>query len=276
MDTSGTESEFLSFIYGHGYDFKERPLIIRRIDVPAALPLAEDLRDVAVENIELLGTTVEGVIRVRNLASEKWIAVRLTLDKWQITSEVTARYKESRPNGTMDCFIFTIKLADVLSRAEEKALHLAVRYSVSGREIWDNNSGRDHHIQIVREKVPKANKETVVEKPQESSHADDIADLWHQLEQAFKPGRSSETVSGILAQHSRRRWRSPSPTPNSPRRDPTPSSKSEGFLAARYHIVAYTLACTLGFQDAFSLAHKHLPLVAAELSAMAAVSTCCL
>ena len=33
-------------------------------------------------------------------------------------------------------FFFTIKLADVPSRAEEKTLHLAVRYSVAGREIW--------------------------------------------------------------------------------------------------------------------------------------------
>ena len=67
---------------------------MRRVDVPTALPLAEDLRDVAVENIELVGTTVEGVVRVRNLAFEKWLAVRFTLDKWQTTSEVTARYKE--------------------------------------------------------------------------------------------------------------------------------------------------------------------------------------
>jgi hypothetical protein len=96
-DTSGTESEFPSFIYGRGDDFKERPLVTRRIDVPAALPLAEDLRDVAVENIELVGTTVEGVVRVRNLTFEKRLAVRFTLSKWQTTSEGTARYKESLP-----------------------------------------------------------------------------------------------------------------------------------------------------------------------------------
>jgi len=206
---------------------------MRRIDVSTALLLAEGLRDVAVENMELVGSTVEGV-RVRNLAFEKWLAVRFTLDKWQTTSEVTARYKESLPNGTVDRFVFTIKLADVLSRAEEKTLYLAVRYSVTGREVWDNNGGRNYHVQIMREKVPKANKETVVEKPQESSHAGDIADLRHQLEQAFKPGRSSETVCGILAQHSRRRWGSPNATPSLPRRDPTPSSKSMGSLAARY------------------------------------------
>jgi hypothetical protein len=44
---------------------------MHRIDAPAALPLAEDLRDVAVEIIELVGSTVEGVVLVRNLAFEK-------------------------------------------------------------------------------------------------------------------------------------------------------------------------------------------------------------
>src|SRR6266853_4617746 len=88
-DTSGTESEFPSFIYGRMDDFKERSLVMRRINVPAALPLAEDMRDVAVENIEVVEAAVEGVVRVRNLAFEKWIAVRFTLDKWQTISEVT-------------------------------------------------------------------------------------------------------------------------------------------------------------------------------------------
>ena len=74
----------------------------------------------------MVGPTVEGVVRVRNIAFEKWIAVCFTLDKWQTTTEVTARYKESLPNGTMDRLIFTIKLADVLSRAEEKTLYLVV------------------------------------------------------------------------------------------------------------------------------------------------------
>jgi len=151
---------------------------MRRIDVPMALPLAKDTRDVAVEDIELVGSTVEGVVRVRNIAFGKWIAVRFTLDKWQTTSEITARYKESLPNGTMDPFVFIIKLAGVPSRAEEKTLYLAVQYSFAAREVCHNNNDRNYHVQIVREKVPKANKETVVEKPQEIS----LADLRRQLE----------------------------------------------------------------------------------------------
>ena len=237
-DTSGTDSEFPSFIYGRDDDIKDRPLVMRKIDVPASLPLAEDTRDIAVETIDLVGTTVEGIIRARNIAFEKWIAVRFTLDKWQTTSEVTARYKESLPDGRIDRFTFAIKLADALSRAEEKTLYLAVRYSVAGREIWDNNNGRNYRVQVVREKALKAKETVVVEKPQESSHTDDIADLRRQLEQVVKLGRPSETIGGILAQHSRRRWGSPSPTPSPPQRDPTPSFKSDSSLKARYDFAA--------------------------------------
>lgn len=238
-DTSGTDSEFPSFIYGRDDDLKDRPLAMRRIDVPTPLPLAVDTRDVTLESIDLVGTTVEGVVRVRNIAFEKWIAVRFTLDKWQTTSEVTARYKESVADCHVDRFIFAIKLSDALSRADEKTIYLAIRYSVDGREIWDNNSGRNYRVQVVREKALKANEETVVEKPKESSQADDIADLRRQLEQVVKLGRPSETIGGILAQHSRRRWGSPSPTPSPPPpRDATPSFRSEGSLAARYDFAA--------------------------------------
>jgi hypothetical protein len=58
---------------------------MRTIDVPAALMLADDMRDIAVENIELVGNTGEGGIRVRNVAVEKCIALCFTLDKWQTT-----------------------------------------------------------------------------------------------------------------------------------------------------------------------------------------------
>jgi hypothetical protein len=186
---------------------------------------------------------VEGTIRVRNIAFEKWIAVRFTLDEWQTTSEVTARYKESLQNGTFDRFIFSIKLTDVLSRAEDKTLYLAVRYSVPGREIWDNNSGRNYQVQFVRDKALKGNTEAraaVVESREESSLADDIADLRCKLEELVEFGCPSKTLSGILAQESRRRCESPSGSPalNPPLREATPSFKSEGFPAGRYDFAA--------------------------------------
>ena len=226
-DTSGADSEFPPPIHARNDDLKDRPLVIHHIDVPSPLPLTEDTRDVAVESIDLVGTTVEGVVRVRNIAFEKWVAVRFTLDKWQTTSEVTASYKESPQNGIFNRFMFSIKLAEVFSWAEEKTLYLAVRYSVAGREIWDNNNGRNYRVQVVREKEQEVNNEAVVESRDESSG--DIADLLHKLEQVVKVGCPSETISGILAQESRRRRESLSHTSSPPPHGGIPSFKSEGF-----------------------------------------------
>ncbi|KAF8264250.1 putative phosphatase regulatory subunit-domain-containing protein [Lactarius quietus] len=237
-DTSGTDPEFPPFIYGHDDDLTERALVMHRIDVPTTQLLIGDTREVVVESVDMVGTTIEGVVRVRNIAFEKWVAVRFTLDKWQTTSEVTARYKESLHDGMVDRFTFSIKLADVLSRAEEKTLFLAVRYSVAGRDIWDNNKGRNYQVRIVREKPAKPSMVVTEEKPPAASHAEDIAALRHKLEEVVKLGRPSDTIGGLLAQHSRRRWGSPSRTPTPPSREATPSFKSEGSLAARYDFAA--------------------------------------
>jgi hypothetical protein len=237
-DTSGTDPEFPPFIYGRDDDLTDRALVMHRIDVPMAPLLTDDTRDVVIESVELVGTTIEGVVRVRNIAFEKWVAVRFTLDKWQTTSEVTARYKESLHEGMIDRFTFSIKLADVLSRAEEKTVFLAVRYSVAGRDIWDNNSGRNYQVRIVREKPAKPTTVATEEKPPTDSHADEIAALRHKLEEVVKLGRPSDTIGSLLAQHSRRRWGSPSRTPTPPSREPTPSFKSEASLAARYDFAA--------------------------------------
>jgi hypothetical protein len=238
-DTSGTDPEFPPFIYGRDDDLTERALVMHHIDVPTAPPLANDKRDIAVESVDLVGTTIEGVVRVRNIAFEKWVAVRFTLDKWQTTSEVTARYKESLHDGMIDRFTFSIKLADALSRAEEKTIFLAVRYSVAGRDIWDNNGGRNYQVRIVREKPAKPTMVATEEKPAPTvSQDDEIAALRHKLEEVVKLGRPSDTIGGLLAQHSRRKWGSPSRTPTPPSREATPSFKSEGSLAARYDFAA--------------------------------------
>ena len=237
-DTSGTDSEFLPIIYPRDDGLRDLPLVMHCIDGPITLSPAEDTRDVAIESIDLSRTTVEGIVRVRNLAFKKWIAVHFTLDNWETASEVTAHYKDSLQNGTFDRFMFSINLEDVLSRAEEKTLYLAVRYSVAGREIWDNNTGRNYQVRIMREKALKANIEAVTEGCDESSRADDITDLRHNLEQAVELGCPSETIGGILAQELRRRWETIYPTSSPLPRDRPPSFKSDKSLEARYDFAA--------------------------------------
>ncbi|KAF7970187.1 hypothetical protein HWV62_24828 [Athelia sp. TMB] len=161
-DTSGTESEFPGFIFGgrgEGRDGereggREREVLC--LELPN-MPRGKRMEaDVALEEMQLAadGGALHGRVRVRNLAFEKRLAVRFTFDAWQTTSEVAARYVESPADTRFDIFGFTIRLNDILARIEGKSLLLALRYSVAGREIWDNNGGQNYLARFVRKPAP--------------------------------------------------------------------------------------------------------------------------
>ncbi|KAL5490706.1 hypothetical protein ACEPAI_5540 [Sanghuangporus weigelae] len=156
-----------------------RVLMMRVLNMPKR-DLSMDDADVRLEGLHLAGdaASVQGIVRVRNIAFEKTVAVRFTFDGWQTTSEVLARWSEScvprnivTPSApriravstpvpgsktdeasvpTFDRFTFSIRLADLLLRIDEKTLVLAIRYCSAGREIWDNNDGQNYRVVFER------------------------------------------------------------------------------------------------------------------------------
>ncbi|KAL0952061.1 hypothetical protein HGRIS_008699 [Hohenbuehelia grisea] len=127
--------------------------------------------------------SLSGTIVVRNIAFEKAVAVRFTLDDWQTTSEVAARYVSSlstlpselartararartvgdtalglagglfqdhdkSAHGAWDRFAFTIRLEDYALKLTERTLWLVGRYTApSVGEWWDNNAGSDYKV----------------------------------------------------------------------------------------------------------------------------------
>ena len=92
--------------------------------------------------------SLRGIVQCRNIAFQKWVAIRFTFDWWQTTSEVTATHKDSVKGGSFDRFSFHIKLQDILSKIEEKTLFMAIRYNTDGREIWDANDGQNYQVQF--------------------------------------------------------------------------------------------------------------------------------
>lgn len=106
----------------------------------------KETRDVLVTSIMLHSDTktLRGSIAVRNIAFHKRVVVRFTLDDWQTTSEVAADYAKNLSAGTYDEWNFSIKLSDFYARIEDRKLIFAVRYCTDGREIWDNNGGRNY------------------------------------------------------------------------------------------------------------------------------------
>ncbi|KAJ7460855.1 carbohydrate-binding module family 21 protein [Mycena galericulata] len=179
-DTSGTEGDFPEWIFGGG---ARDGRLEMHVDVPP--PLGEV--DVKLQTLALTddGTGVAGTVAVRNLAFDKWVAVRFTFDGWQTTSEVTARYAHSLPGGAVDVFSFSIRLNDLLARIEGKEMLLAVRYTSAGREMWDNNGGGNYRATFKRVRG-EARKNSAEEGKGKAPEGEVVADLRSRLERVVK------------------------------------------------------------------------------------------
>jgi len=99
------------------------------------------------------GRNLIGKVLVKNLAFNKWIAVRFTFDHWQTVSEVSATYDSSQNSGTStlepgwDRFTFSIKLVD-FTNLENRHMLFCVRYNVADKEFWDNNYGSNYQVEF--------------------------------------------------------------------------------------------------------------------------------
>lgn len=147
-------------------------------------------QDAFLESLEIAadGKSLRGIVRVKNLSFHKWVAVRFTLDNWQTVSEVSAEHLQSF-SATVDRFVFGIKLQDLLARIEEKTMFVAIRYTVDGREIWDNNGGDNYRVEFTKRQVvqPPAMAPVQAKRPawavaQAGEAADRMADLRRELD----------------------------------------------------------------------------------------------
>ncbi|KAK2000851.1 hypothetical protein LX36DRAFT_738511 [Colletotrichum falcatum] len=102
-----------------------------------------------------------GSVAVANLAFQKFVTCRFTLDYWKTTSEVAAEYShEIRPHDgpvSQDRFAFTIKLSD-LANLETKTLFFCIKYSVNGQDFWDNNNGTNFQVDFRKKYLPQNGK----------------------------------------------------------------------------------------------------------------------
>lgn len=133
------------------------------IAVPNFTPpdIAHESRIVYVENIFLTSdkTKLIGHVAVKNLAFEKHVSIKYTLDNWKTITELTAEYNDDvrrkhRAAG-YDRFSFAITMADLPQQATTvtKSLFFCVRYVCNNTEYWDNNHGANYQVDFSR--VPK-------------------------------------------------------------------------------------------------------------------------
>lgn len=103
--------------------------------------------------------TLIGSVAVANLAFNKAVIARFTLDYWRTTSDVVAEFVTGvrlpeRADG-YDRFNFNIELAGQ-ANLEAKTLFFCVKYCVNGQEYWDNNSSANFQIHF-RKKLKQHN-----------------------------------------------------------------------------------------------------------------------
>lgn len=102
-----------------------------------------------------------GSVVVANLAFQKSVVCRFTLDYWKTTSEVAADWtQEVHPReGPIghDRFTFSIKLSDT-TNLENKTLFFCIRYSVNGSDYWDNNNNSNFQVVFRKKMLPRNGK----------------------------------------------------------------------------------------------------------------------
>ncbi|KAJ1943887.1 hypothetical protein FBU59_002768 [Linderina macrospora] len=118
--------------------FEESPVVLERVD------LADNKAASAV---------ISGTIKVHNLAYEKSVLVRYSLDEWKTTQEVSAQYLRtlaessgSRPG--VDRFTFSLPLPASAMVSLPVVVALCVRYDVGGVQYWDNNKGANYMAKV--------------------------------------------------------------------------------------------------------------------------------
>ena len=96
---------------------------------------------------------VLGSSLLRNLAYQKDVAIRYTTNGWKSWSEIKARYSSSAADN---CEYWTFESPEYsfskscatqpLTEAVRLNFDFVVRYRVNGVTYWDNNGGRNYHI----------------------------------------------------------------------------------------------------------------------------------
>ena len=99
------------------------------------------MQEICLADTRLNGRTVNGFITVNNLAYHKDVSIRHTFDDWKTVREVPAYYISSFEDGARDRFGFSLPFPTKVTE-----MHFALRYSVNGKEYWDNNCGNNYKI----------------------------------------------------------------------------------------------------------------------------------
>ncbi|TRY55720.1 hypothetical protein DNTS_010289 [Danionella cerebrum] len=116
-------------------------------DFPSRVSAAK----VSLESVQADEFSLAGLVRVLNLAFEKSVHLRYTLNNWSSFTDSLASYVPNSSDGQTDQFSFKIITPSFLEFGG--TLQFAIKYCVGGCEFWDNNSGDNYRVRRHRFKI---------------------------------------------------------------------------------------------------------------------------
>lgn len=110
-----------------------------------------------------------GYIAVKNMAFEKHLTVRYSLDQWLTIVEIPTIYLGERPEvlklNDYDRFMFKIPLNNLFNslkfsknsstdsldnyqEVHERTYQMCIKYDTDNKEFWDNNSYKNYEVKL--------------------------------------------------------------------------------------------------------------------------------
>lgn len=139
------------FVSGVGLDIMdtEEPSgsFVPLFEQPGALPdFWARLRNqrVCLESVVPSGAVAHSVIRVMNVAFEKLVVLRYSVDSWKSFKDIRATFLPSSSDGFSDRFAADVRLE---SPTPGTIVQMCIKYVVGGVEYWDNNGGANYWLE---------------------------------------------------------------------------------------------------------------------------------
>ncbi|XP_073493035.1 protein phosphatase 1 regulatory subunit 3B [Phyllobates terribilis] len=100
---------------------------------------------VCLENCILKERSLVGTVKVKNLAFQKCVKIRMTSNSWRAFTDHECQYvKDTYAGSDRDTFSFDIALPDG-AQLQEK-IEFAVCFECNGKTYWDGNKGQNYKI----------------------------------------------------------------------------------------------------------------------------------
>ncbi|CAH2292481.1 phosphatase 1 regulatory subunit 3B isoform X1 [Pelobates cultripes] len=100
---------------------------------------------VCLENCMLKEKALVGTVKVKNLAFQKSVKIRMTFNSWQTFTDYECEYvKDTYAGSDRDTFSFDISLPENVQLHER--IEFAICFECEGKTYWDSNKGQNYRI----------------------------------------------------------------------------------------------------------------------------------